>query len=252
MQTILSAIRHVAARSHRDARRQAALRPRAVRDDRRSLRLHHRRAVVRPGSAVEAAADRAGGAARRRRARSTWRPAPATSRSRWPRRGARVVGLDITQRMIELARDKAASQPATAALPRRRHAGAAVSRPRRSTSSRPATALRNVPDLARGDRRDPPRADAGRPGRCRSISTARRTASFARAYLAYLTRRRRRRSAGCCTAIPDTYRYIPASIRRYPGAEGGGPPDARRAASREVRCYPVLGGLMAIHHAVRT
>ena len=47
---------------------------------------------------------------------------------------------------------------------------------------------------------------------------------------------------------PDTYRYIPESIRRYPGA--------RRLAEmlseagfHGVRHVPVLGGLMAIHVA---
>jgi demethylmenaquinone methyltransferase / 2-methoxy-6-polyprenyl-1,4-benzoquinol methylase len=49
---------------------------------------------------------------------------------------------------------------------------------------------------------------------------------------------------------PDTYRYIPASIRQYPGAGAV----ARLLESRGfigVRSYPVLGGLMAIHHATR-
>ncbi len=49
---------------------------------------------------------------------------------------------------------------------------------------------------------------------------------------------------------PDTYRYIPASIRQYPGAEAV----ARMFESHGfigVRCYPVLGGLMTIHHATR-
>jgi demethylmenaquinone methyltransferase/2-methoxy-6-polyprenyl-1,4-benzoquinol methylase len=49
---------------------------------------------------------------------------------------------------------------------------------------------------------------------------------------------------------PDTYRYIPASIRQYPGAEAV----ARLFESRGftgVRCYPALGGLMTIHHAIR-
>ena len=47
---------------------------------------------------------------------------------------------------------------------------------------------------------------------------------------------------------PDTYRYIPASIRRYPGARGV----VRLMETRgfcDVRYDPVLGGLMAIHHA---
>ena len=46
---------------------------------------------------------------------------------------------------------------------------------------------------------------------------------------------------------PDTYRYIPASIRNYPGAEAV----ARLMEARGFRARPrtirVLGGLMAIH-----
>ena len=49
---------------------------------------------------------------------------------------------------------------------------------------------------------------------------------------------------------PDTYRYIPASIRRYPGAESVGRALAARGFGR-VRAVPVLGGLMAIHYAER-
>src|SRR4249920_2783815 len=69
------------------------------------------------------------------------------------------------------------------------------------------------------------------------------------AYLAYLT------VVGAALGWvlhrdPDTYRYIPASIRQYPGAEAV----ARLFESRGftgVRCYRVLGGLMTIHHAIR-
>ncbi len=49
---------------------------------------------------------------------------------------------------------------------------------------------------------------------------------------------------------PDTYRYIPASIRQYPGAAAVAQMFRERGFSR-VRHYRVLGGLMAIHHAVR-
>jgi len=50
---------------------------------------------------------------------------------------------------------------------------------------------------------------------------------------------------------PDTYRYIPASIRRYPGADAvAALLDARGFA--RARYDRVLGGLMAIHHATRT
>jgi demethylmenaquinone methyltransferase/2-methoxy-6-polyprenyl-1,4-benzoquinol methylase len=48
----------------------------------------------------------------------------------------------------------------------------------------------------------------------------------------------------------DTYRYIPASIRLYPGAERVGQLLEKRGFAR-ARHYPVLGGLMAIHHAVK-
>jgi demethylmenaquinone methyltransferase/2-methoxy-6-polyprenyl-1,4-benzoquinol methylase len=47
---------------------------------------------------------------------------------------------------------------------------------------------------------------------------------------------------------PNTYRYIPESIRTYPGAEGV----ARMMGQlgfANVRVVRVLGGLMAIHIA---
>ncbi len=47
---------------------------------------------------------------------------------------------------------------------------------------------------------------------------------------------------------PDTYRYIPESIKRYPGAEAV-VQRLRAAGFREARWEPVLGGLMAIHVA---
>jgi demethylmenaquinone methyltransferase/2-methoxy-6-polyprenyl-1,4-benzoquinol methylase len=67
------------------------------------------------------------------------------------------------------------------------------------------------------------------------------------AYLAYLT------VVGSALGFvlhrdPDTYRYIPESIRQYPGAAGV----ARlleRAGFADVRVIPVFGGLMAIHVA---
>ncbi len=49
---------------------------------------------------------------------------------------------------------------------------------------------------------------------------------------------------------PDTYRYIPESIRRYPGAEGV---SAMARASGFAACerFRVFGGLMALHRAVK-
>jgi demethylmenaquinone methyltransferase/2-methoxy-6-polyprenyl-1,4-benzoquinol methylase len=49
---------------------------------------------------------------------------------------------------------------------------------------------------------------------------------------------------------PDTYRYIPASIRRYPGAEAVAQMMRTLGFSR-TDYHPVLGGLMAIHHGIR-
>jgi demethylmenaquinone methyltransferase/2-methoxy-6-polyprenyl-1,4-benzoquinol methylase len=49
---------------------------------------------------------------------------------------------------------------------------------------------------------------------------------------------------------PDTYRYIPASIRQYPGAAAVVRMLEEQGMER-AQYYPVLGGLMAIHHAVR-
>jgi demethylmenaquinone methyltransferase/2-methoxy-6-polyprenyl-1,4-benzoquinol methylase len=47
---------------------------------------------------------------------------------------------------------------------------------------------------------------------------------------------------------PDAYRYIPASIRRYPGARGVAAM-LTGAGFRHVQHQPVLGGLMAMHIA---
>jgi demethylmenaquinone methyltransferase/2-methoxy-6-polyprenyl-1,4-benzoquinol methylase len=68
-------------------------------------------------------------------------------------------------------------------------------------------------------------------------------------YLAYLT------VVGSALGLllhgdPDTYRYIPESIRRYPGAAGVCA-IAARAGFSSCRHEPVLGGFMAIHAAVK-
>ena len=49
---------------------------------------------------------------------------------------------------------------------------------------------------------------------------------------------------------PDTYRYIPASIRNYPGASGVARLMEARGLTR-VRHFRVLGGLMAIHQGYK-
>ncbi len=173
-------------------------------------------------------------------------------------RGARVVGLDITYRMIELARRK--SQPASPKLagadgerrrPLRFLVGDMLALPFPAASFDVVTTgygLRNVPDLPQAI--DEIRRVLAPGGRVVSLDFNRPASAWIRAaYLAYLT------VVGAALGWilhrdPDTYRYIPASIRHYPGAAAVARLFEDRGFSR-VRHYRVLGGLMAIHHATR-
>jgi len=185
-------------------------------------------------------------------------------------RGARVVGLDITRRMIELARSKGQdgqdgqdrrdgtvlSLPAHPALPAYpAHpaflVGDMLALPFPAASFDIVTTgygLRNVPDLTLAI--DEIRRVLSPGGQLLSLDFNRPTAPIVRsAYLAYLT------VVGASLGWilhrdPDTYRYIPASIRRYPGADGVARLFEGRGFAR-VTVHPVLGGLMTIHHAIR-
>jgi demethylmenaquinone methyltransferase / 2-methoxy-6-polyprenyl-1,4-benzoquinol methylase len=162
--------------------------------------------------------------------------------------GARVVGLDVTPRMIELARRK--SPPDVG--PRETPAfliGDMMTLPFADGSFDLATAgygLRNVPDLRAAI--DEIHRVLRPEGTALSLDFNRPSNAFVRGvYLAYLN------VAGgllgwMLHGDPDTYRYIPASIRRYPGAEGVARLLAARGFER-VECRPVLGGLMTIHVA---
>ncbi len=170
-------------------------------------------------------------------------------------RGARVVGLDITFRMIELAKRKGTQEfppggpPPSIAL--EFLVGDMQALPFPSGSFEIVTTgygLRNVPNLATAIEEIGRVLSPG--GQLLSLDFNRPSNRLVRsAYLAYLT------VVGAALGWvlhrdPDTYRYIPASIRQYPGAEAV----ARLFESRGftgVRCYPVLGGLMTIHHAIR-
>jgi demethylmenaquinone methyltransferase/2-methoxy-6-polyprenyl-1,4-benzoquinol methylase len=166
-------------------------------------------------------------------------------------RGARVAGLDITFRMIELARAKRVGHapspdPAPTFL-----VGDMLALPFSSGSCDLVTTgygLRNVPNLATAIEEIGRVLTPG--GQLLSLDFNRPSNPLVRsAYLTYLT--------GVGAALgwllhrdPDTYRYIPASIRQYPGAEAVARMFESRGFTR-VRCYPVLGGLMTIHHAIR-
>ena len=158
-------------------------------------------------------------------------------------RGAKTIGLDITHRMLQLARSKSSAATFIA--------GDMASLPFRSSAFDLVTTgygLRNVPDLNAAIDEI---ARVLRPGgRLLSLDFNRPENAIVRAaYLAYLT------IVGSTLGWilhrdPDTYRYIPASIRRYPGARGV----ADRLAARgfdHVTVIPLLFGLMSLHLAER-
>ena len=193
-------------------------------------------------------------------------------------RGARTIGLDITPRMIELAKDKvrACGHAEAAAMERGGEASASVrggggAPPQVRKAHTPPLflvgdmsalpfpaasfdlvttgyGLRNVPDLTIAIDEVLRVLKPG--GRVLSLDFNRPSNPFVRMmYLAYLT------VVGSMLGSllhrdPDTYRYIPASIRQYPGANRV----ARLMESRgfaRVRHYPVFGGLMAIHDWIK-
>jgi demethylmenaquinone methyltransferase / 2-methoxy-6-polyprenyl-1,4-benzoquinol methylase len=158
-------------------------------------------------------------------------------------RGADVVALDITMRMIELARAKRGTSGPRFLV------GDMLALPFPSRSFDLVTTgygLRNVPDLAAAVGEIRRVLKPG--GRVLSLDFNRpRNGVIRSIYLAYLWL-----VGGAIGWMlhgdPDTYRYIPASIRNYPGAEAV----ARLMASSgfgEARYERVLGGLMAIHDA---
>jgi ubiquinone/menaquinone biosynthesis methyltransferase len=153
-----------------------------------------------------------------------------------------AVGLDVTFRMLQLAAAKAEA---------RLVAGDMMALPFPSACFNVVTTgygLRNVPEIERAIDEIARVLVPG--GRLLSLDFNRPAPPLLRAaYLAYLT------IVGSALGFvlhrdPDTYRYIPESIRNYPGAEGV----ARLLEQRgfaDVGVVPLLGGLMAIHSATR-
>jgi demethylmenaquinone methyltransferase/2-methoxy-6-polyprenyl-1,4-benzoquinol methylase len=157
-------------------------------------------------------------------------------------RARRAVGLDVTLRMLQLARAK---RPATLV------AGDMLALPFADGQFEVVTTgygLRNVPDLSGAVREIRRVLVPG--GRLLSLDFNRpENRLLRRAYLVYLT------VVGSALGLllhhdPDTYRYIPESIRNYPGATGLAGLLSEEGF-RDVRVVPLLGGLMAIHTARR-
>ena len=165
-------------------------------------------------------------------------------------RGAHVVGLDVTIRMLELARLRAPKPRSPVPGPRFLTADM-MALPFPDSSFDLATAgygIRNVPQIA------PALAEIHRVlstgGRFLSLDFDRPSNRFLRAvYFAYLT------VVGSALGWvlhrdSDTYRYIPESIRRYPGAAGVGEL-LEHAGFTDCRVVPLFGGLMAINVATK-
>jgi ubiquinone/menaquinone biosynthesis methyltransferase len=160
------------------------------------------------------------------------------------RRGASVLGIDITHRMIALARAKATPGDRTCWA-----VGDMLALPVPDGHVHLVTTgygLRNVPDLPRALSEIHRVLERG--GVLCSLDFDRPEAAWLRSiYLTYLT------VVGSSLGWvlhrdPDTYKYIPASIRRYPGSRGVAGL-MRAAGFDDVRHLRVLGGLMAIHVA---
>jgi len=159
--------------------------------------------------------------------------------------GAVVCGLDITPRMLQLARAK----PGAARC--RWTTGDMTALPFADASFDVVTTgygLRNVPDLERAIAEI---ARVLRPGgRFASLDFNRPDAPLVRgAYLLYLD------VVGGALGWalhrdPSAYRYIPASIRRYPGARAVAA-SLTAAGLDEVSVFRLLGGLLSLHVGTR-
>jgi len=159
--------------------------------------------------------------------------------------GGHVTALDITPRMLEIARRKPQSFSGRVSYV----VGDMMALPFPDASFGIVTTgygLRNVPELSAA------LAEIGRVlvpgGVLLSLDFDKPPNPLTRGiYLGYLT------IVGSALGAflhgdPDTYRYIPESIRRYPGAAGVCVL-ARRAGFRSCEHRSVFGGLMAIHAA---
>ncbi|MEE8128776.1 MAG: ubiquinone/menaquinone biosynthesis methyltransferase [Vicinamibacterales bacterium] len=159
-------------------------------------------------------------------------------------RGASVIGLDITPRMVEIAREKGTRADASGTF----LVGDMMTLPFPDSRFDLVTTgygLRNVPALD-GALREIHRVL--RPGGCvLSLDFDRPTNPIVRTlYVGYLT------VVGSVLGTilhgdPDTYRYISASLGRYVGARGVAA-RLRDLEFQDVGYTPLFGGLMAVNY----
>jgi demethylmenaquinone methyltransferase/2-methoxy-6-polyprenyl-1,4-benzoquinol methylase len=164
--------------------------------------------------------------------------------------GATVFGLDITPRMVELARAKATLARHDGLWPIPRFlVGDMTTLPFRDGSMHVITTgygLRNVPVLEEALDEIVRVLVPG--GRLLSLDFNRPSWRIVRGvYLLYLT------VIGSALGWvlhgdPETYRYIPESIRHYPGSKGISAL-LRSRGFDEVAAKRLLGGLMTLHIA---
>jgi demethylmenaquinone methyltransferase/2-methoxy-6-polyprenyl-1,4-benzoquinol methylase len=159
--------------------------------------------------------------------------------------GARVVGLDVTERMLQIARSKGVRSGLRARFVR----GDMMALPFPSASFDVVTTgygLRNVPELGAAIEEIARVLVPG--GQLLSLDFDRPANPLKRGvYLAYLA------AVGSALGValhgdPDTYRYIPESIKRYPGAQAVCTLLRARGFS-SCSHEPVFAGFMAIHRA---
>jgi len=158
-------------------------------------------------------------------------------------RGAQTIGLDITPRMVELAAQKSADRTTPFVV------GDMMALPFPASRFDVVTTgygIRNVPILRQAIGEIHRVLKPG--GMFLSLDFNRPSSPLVRGvYLSYLT------IVGSSLGFvlhrdPDTYRYIPESIRRYPGAAAVCD-IVREQGFASCEAVLVLGGLMAIHRA---
>jgi demethylmenaquinone methyltransferase / 2-methoxy-6-polyprenyl-1,4-benzoquinol methylase len=157
-------------------------------------------------------------------------------------RGAEVVGQDFSERMLELAREKAPDI--------RFEHGNALDLPYAPDSFDAVTVgfgARNFADLRRGLRE---MARVTRPGGrvvVLEITTPQRPplSWFFRLWFDRIVP-----ALGRLAGDPEAYSYLPTSVRRFPGPRELAA-EMARAGLRDVRWVLTAGGIIAIHAGVR-